>query len=314
MGWSGPVRLHGGPIRHDTAADEVSIRTPCRDFPRAELRFVAAPNAFETHLYGVPMWSLRVEVGAPDDVPLDGLVTQGALHESVRSAVAQVFEAAPWMHPAYVAAKVVESEPLHGALRDEGFGVVERRRLYACRVADLYSSRAPAHSSVVFRTLADLSVSDHGTWRDRIRDLCRQAFASGHSRHFTDPFLLDRLPGVEYILALMEQNFDRIPPERFLMAVAASGDRLGGFSVLGIKPGLEGDTYTQLLSAVRQEYRGQGIYRGLTGLLARTAPPRSVLLNVTHQKNTSIQEAYAGSGRRHLADTVIVRRIWREAR
>ena len=142
-------------------------------------------------------------------------------------------------------------------------------------------------------------------------DICREAFGrKGFSRHFTDPFLLERRPGLDYILAAMQLNFDRLPPAGFLVALHGDADRVAGFSVFGEKPGLTGATHTQLLSAVRADYRGRGVYGGLTRLLWQSLPRDATLLNVTHADNREMQSAYHKSGRVRLADTVILRRIF----
>ena len=108
----------------------------------------------------------------------------------------------------------------------------------------------------------------------------------------------------------MKLNFEHVMPSHFLVAVDIRFDRVCGFSAVGRKPGLNEELYTQLLSAVRKTYRGRGIYRGLTGLLSQTLPHDVPLLNVTHTDNRAMQRAYQDSGRVHLADTVVLRRVY----
>ena len=108
----------------------------------------------------------------------------------------------------------------------------------------------------------------------------------------------------------MENIFADLEPGQFLVAVSGNSRELCAFSVVGHKPGLEGDVYTQLLSAVSPPWRGKGIYGGFADLLVRDFPGDSDLLNVTHTQNRSIRKAYSGSGRRHIADTVITRRVF----
>jgi len=107
----------------------------------------------------------------------------------------------------------------------------------------------------------------------------------------------------------MDLNLKEIPPAHFLLAVDERTKSVYGFSVIGNKIGLTGDNYTQLLSAVREQYRGQGIYRNLINFLSQKSPPEASLFNVTHIDNHKIQRAYAASGRMHLADTVVLRRV-----
>lgn len=308
LGWTGAVRSGGRGSANGARRAPPSAPVLAATFPGAEIRLVALPSPFETRLYGFPIWSLHLEVDAPDDVHPADLLEHAGLRVQVSAETRRLLEAPPWGSDAYVSSRLVEGEPLHRALCDEHFDVVERRRLYLCRIGDLDPSPDPAESRFACRTLASVPAARRDACHGQMRQICREAFDVGHSRHFTDPFLLERMAGLEYILALMDVNFGKVSPERLLVAAAGDSDQLCGFSVLGVKPGLAQETYTQLLSAVRKECSGQGIYRGLTALLARTMPPQAMLLNVTHPDNLAIQKAYADSGRRHLADTVIVRR------
>jgi len=108
----------------------------------------------------------------------------------------------------------------------------------------------------------------------------------------------------------MALNFEQVTPSHFLVAVDIGSGQVCGFSAVGKKPGLKEDTYTQLLSAVQKAYRGRGIYRGLTHLLSQTLPQDATLLNIVHTDNRAIQRAYRDSGRAHLADTVVLRRVY----
>ena len=56
-------------------------------------------------------------------------------------------------------------------------------------------------------------------------------------------------------------------------------------------------------------YCGQEIYRNLTNFFSQTLPPETSPSNVTHIDNHKIQRAHAASGRMHLADTVVLRRV-----
>jgi ribosomal protein S18 acetylase RimI-like enzyme len=85
---------------------------------------------------------------------------------------------------------------------------------------------------------------------------------------------------------------------------------LCGFSILAERPGLEQEQYTQLLSAVRKDYRGKGVYAGLTRLLTEILPNEAQLLNVTHVDNYAMQRAYQDTGRQHYADTLVLRRVF----
>jgi hypothetical protein len=280
-------------------------------FAGLTVRWIASRNSFESQLYGFPIWEFRVEAG--DD---GAVVSQAALlallQDHLCAEIDRLPSAVPW-DPAYACSKVAAGEPLHRALARSGFREIEHRRLYRTPVRDL-GERGGAAGTPAFRftTLEAVAPADRGTCREQVLDICREAFGPrGFSRHFTDPFLLARRSGLEYILAVMQLNFERLPPADFLVAVDEAADRIAGFSVVGRKHGVSGASHTQFLSAVANAYRGRGIYQGLTRLLRRTLPSDATLLNVTHVENRPMQRAYLQSGRLHLADTVLMRRVFR---
>ena len=274
------------------------------------VRWLAAQNAFESRLYGFPIWDLRIEAGldgagsAPGD-----LFTP--LQEHLAVDIDRLLGAPPW-GAAYVCSKVVAGEPLHHALSRIGFEQIELRRIYKTSASGMASGKpSDSDRTISFTSLAEVAPERRARCREQIFDICREAFGhKGFSRHFTDPFLLERRAGLDYILAAMQLNFDRLPPAGFLVAVDEQLDRVAGFSVFGEKPGFIGATHTQLLSAVHGAYRGSGVYGGLTRLLWHSLPPDATLLNVTHVENLGMQSAYQKSGRVRLADTVIVRRVF----
>jgi hypothetical protein len=273
------------------------------------LRWVASTDAFESGLYQLPVVSARVEMEASDAASLaraEGKVEDDFLHW-IRTLVAAI----PWPE-CYLLAKVVPRGLLHDALAECGFAEVERRSLYRTRVGDV--SAASPGSGFVFTTMAEVEPGARARYRGEMLEICAEAFASGHSRHFKDPFLLARAPGLAYIRAAMQLNFERVDAAFLLLATDPVGDRLCGFSVVGPKRGLPGETFTQLLTGVREEYRGRGVYQGLTGLLKRALPPDGVLLNATHADNAAMEAAYRRSGRIHLADTVVLRRVFDRSR
>jgi hypothetical protein len=279
-------------------------------FAGLAVRWVASRNAFESQLYGFPIWEFRVEAGdgsagSPQPVFL------ALLQDHLCAEIDRLPVAAPW-DPAYACSKVVAGEPLHRALARSGFQEIERRRLYRTPIRNLIDRQGAAGDRALrFVTLEDLAPADRGTCQDQLLDNCRDAFGpKGFSRHFTDPFLLERRSGLDYIIAVMQMNFDRLPPADFLVAVDDAAGRIAGFSVVGKKHGVTDASHTQFLSAVACDYRGRGIYQGLTQLLVRTLPRDAALLNVTHVENRAMQRAYLQSGRVHLADTVLMRRVF----
>lgn len=274
------------------------------------VRWLAAPNAFESQFYGCPIWDFHVEAGG-DSAGLSSADCLDLLQDHLCAEIDRLPGALPW-DQAYVCAKVVAGEPLHGALSRRGFLEIEHRRLYKTAVRDMVARSAPsAERTFRFTSLEEIAPARRGSYREQLLDICREAFdRQGFSRHFTDVFLLQRRPGLDYILAVMQLNFDRRPLKDFLVAVHADTDRIAGFSVVGEKAGLTGASHTQLLSAVAKDYRGSGIYQGLTRLLWQTLPSDATLLNVTHVENGAMQRAYLQSGRVHLADTVLVRRVY----
>lgn len=271
-------------------------------------RLRAILNEFETEFYQIPFWDLRMEVFYSDDIP--GLLNTITLQDFLKSSIHKLTSEFS-TQSAYIYAKTVDSEPLNIELLRMGFEAVEHRCLYKCRIGDLaVSTPSKVGSGVEYLSLAQLSRNMHPHYQEQILDVCKESFKTGSSRHFVDPHLTKRIVGIEYILAIMRLNFEKVTPDGFLLAIDQNTGAVAGFSVVGKKPTLEEQTYTQLLSAVRSSYRGSGIYRGLTRLLAHTYPEDALLLNVTHIQNESIQRAYQDSGRTHLADTIIVRRFF----
>jgi len=274
------------------------------------VRWLATRNSFESQLYGFPIWDLHIEAGcdgagAP---PVDFFLL---LQEHIDLELDRLLGAPPW-GPAYVCSKVVAGEPLHHALCRHGFEQIEQRRLYKTPASQISAGKTAAFDRAIrFTSLAGVALDRYPRQHEQILDICREAFGQkGYSRHFTDPFLVERRPGLDYILAAMRLNFERLPPAGFLVAVDEGVDRVAGFSVFGEKPGLTGATHTQLLSAVHGDFRGRGVYGGLTHLLGHSLPPEAALLNVTHIDNREMQSAYHKSGRIRLADTVIMRRVF----
>ncbi len=282
------------------------------DVDGALIRWVASPSEFESALYRLPVWNLHVEIEDAFGELLGTWPGEPRLVEQIGGLVSQVVGDPPW-GSGYVSAKVARGESPCEALLSTGFVAVEQRRLFRCRVRDLASQPAvPQQDGLWFGSLAAFDTERVATYRDQILSLCKEAFEErGLSRHFTDPILLARLPGIEYVMALMRRNFEHVPRERFLVAIDTTSGELCGFSAVGRKPGLEEGTFTQLLSAVRKAYRGKGVYRGLTRLLVETLPQDATLLNVVQAGNRAIQRAYQGSGRLYLADTIVMRRAFK---
>ncbi len=277
----------------------------------AEFRWIVKENGFESGFYGFPVLELRLEVDDPDGVFLTSRMDNADLNRELYLETSDIMRNPSW-GKAYLYSRLIRNEPFFGALDRLDFIEVELRRLYRCRFGDLQRTRdnGDIGSGVKFCTLSDFSPEKIPGLNEQILGLCREAFHSGHTRHFNDPLLSGIRSGTEYILAVMELNFRKVDPGHFLVAVEEESRGICGFSVFGEKTGVEGGVYTQLLSAVSGPYRGKGIYRGLTELASRIFPPDAGLLNVTHVRNRKIQRAYQGSGRRHVADTVVLRRFF----
>lgn len=284
------------------------------EIPDVTIRWVACQDKLESNLYGFPIWNLHLEITSTTEnnsstFPFNISSIQDFIAQTTR----QLLETSPW-GTAYVCSKLVVGEPPYFALREVGFEEVERRRIYRCKIRDIASRSMPFQDThIQFVSLADISSEYLSDYREQILDVCREAFAEeGHSRYFVDAILIERQPGLIYILAMMKLNFSRLALENFLIAIDTRNNFVCGFTVYGKKHGFGGDLYTQLLSAVRKAYRGRGIYRGLTCLLSRFLPPNTTLLNVTHTNNHAIQRAYHNSGRQYLIDTVVLRRFYNE--
>jgi hypothetical protein len=296
------------PDRSPPADDADTWARETRD-EQLVVRWAAARNAFESELYDFPMWDLRVEASAAvDGLPRASFLA--LLEEHLIAHAGRLLDPAAW-GSVYLYGKAVRGEPLHTALSGIGFLEVEQRRLYKTFVRDLAVPSPPAAGGPIrYAALSEIAAERHAHYRAQIIEVCREAFGhAGHSRHYTDPFLRERRPGLAYTLAVMQLNFDRLTPADFLVAVDPGPDTVCGFSVFEKKARLPGNLYTQLLSAVHAEYRGRGVYQGLTELLRRRLPPDASLLNVTHVDNVAMQRAYRQSGRLPLADTAVVRRV-----
>jgi len=282
-----------------------------RDHLGGQLRWAGHHNELESNLYGLGVWYLVLDANDPKGVFLNTALDDPVFDELAGEELRRFLSTRP-SGETYVAAKVVPGEPAYKALLRSGFEEVERRRLYTCRVGELRLEETTlCRNEIEYASFSGLPRSRISSCREQILGLCRRSFhESGHSRHFTDPFLLERCPGVDYVLALMDLNFRNVEEKHFLISFDTAVSQVCGFSAVGKKPGLEGNTYTQLLSAVSGERRGQGIYHGLTGFLSEILPHDVRLLNVTHAANQKMQKAYKDSGRLHLTDTVILRRIF----
>ena len=299
------------PLSNCAAGDRSGQCIHEKNVSGADFRWNLRENIFESEFYGFPLLELQLEVDDPRMVFLNDQMDNQVLHREIYSETAEVIR----NHirgEAYLYSRLVRHEPLSSALIRLDFREVELRRIFGCRFGDLKGFRSESFSDFVIRycTLADFSSNQVPELQEQILEVCREAFSSGHTRHYTDSLLFGRRPGTEYILAVMELNFKHVDLRHFLVAVDEDKTRICGFTVLGKKPGIVGSVYSQLLSAVSGFYRGQGVYRGLTELAARTFPPGAGLLNVTHVRNRKIQRAYQESGRRHVADTVVFRRYF----
>lgn len=273
------------------------------------MRWIGEQNKFESNLYGLSIWDLHLELEDVDDKLLTDRFDNTLLQEIINDGASKLADASPW-GAAYVSSKLVKNEPLYNALLHVGFEEVECRSIYLSKVRNIITRPASFENGIRATSLSAVAPEKLFFYHEKILNLCREAFTKLFGRHFTDGVLLERLPGIAYILAAMELNFKTVPPENFLVAVNDDTDQLCGFSAVGRKPGLGIGVYTQLLSAVANMHRGQGVYNSLTRLMSQTLPQDVSLLNVTHIGNQAMQRAYLDSGRDHLADTVVLRRVF----
>jgi hypothetical protein len=273
------------------------------------VEWIAQQDIFESSLYGMCVANLRLEAEAVTPRDIEAVLASPSLRGKIAVAADALSKRLPG-NERYLVWRPIAGSRLHAALVEAGYEAVESRRLYGCSVADL-KTEAPANlpSPIRVTTLGSLSEGRRERARREIVSICRDAFRDrGESRHFRDPVLSGRLPGTDYIVAVMQLNFSRVDPGHILLAVDTEHDRVCGFTVVGKRPGLERATYSQLLSAVSDPYRGREIYAALTELVCRTMPADARMLNVIHTANLAIQRAYSRSGRRHLEDTVVLRR------
>ena len=275
-------------------------------------RWVSKQDDFESQIYGTPIWNLHLEILDSGEGWLATGLNSTRLSHSLQEILQQFLERVPWSH-AYVTTKVVQGEPLCQVLCDAGFEPIEHRCLYKSKVSELQISHDRLNNSVQYQSLAAIGTHQRDRLREQILEICKESIQRGYSRHFVDGFLLQRAPGLTYILDIMKRNFERVPLHLILLALDTDSDRLGGFSILSERPGLGQPQYTQLLSAVSKTYRGKGVYAGLTQLLTEILPNEAQLLNVTHAENHAMRRAYQKTGRLHYADTLVLRRIFGSA-
>ncbi len=284
-----------------------------KKFSGSILRCVLNKNEFESELYKFPIYELFFTVTDSDEISIGERLNNGLLQSSADEVIQRLVESKTCLGNAYIAAKLVKHEPFYKVLVKHGFDEVENRRLYICKINALKSEKLSyINDNIKYTSLVSTPQKQYSEYRDQILDICEKAFGNkGFSRHFCDPFLIGRQSGKKYILSVMALNFTHVPLNQFLIATDSDLKQIYGFSVVGKKPGLKGDVYSQLLSAIQKEYRGRGIYRGLTVKLYQSFPKDATLLNVTHVANEKIQRAYKKSGRQHLSDTVILRRVFK---
>jgi hypothetical protein len=269
-------------------------------------QILAVVNEFETGLYPFPCYELKMITRI--DGPLRD-AEYGILAEQAENAIEDVLARLP-AGQRYVYSKVVPGEPLYAALLNAGFEPVENRCLYHCRIGELSpSSLRERGNDVGYMAMDQVPPTLLEKYREQILDICRQAFQTGYSRHFQDPVLTREVSGLDYITALMKSNFINVPSSGFMLGAGKDTSELWGFSVVGRKSGLVDRTYTQLLSAVHPGFRRRGVYRGLTALISDVFPSQAKLLNVTHEQSMALWNAYRSSGKRPLADTVVLRRF-----
>ena len=275
-------------------------------------RWVSKPDDFESQLYGIPIWNLHLEILDSGEGWLARGMNSTRLFHRLQEILQHFLERSPWSH-AYVAAKVVQDEPLCQVLTDAGFEQVEHRCLYKGNVSNLQITQDSLNDSVQYQSLAAIAANQRDSVREQILEICKESFQRGYTRHFSDGFLLQRALGLTYILDVMQLNFERVPLDFILLALDTDSGRLCGFSILSERSGLGKPYYTQLLSAVKKAYRGKGVYAGLTLLLAEILPTEAQLLNVTHAENHAMRRTYQNTGRLHYADTLVLRRIFGSA-
>jgi len=254
-------------------ADRTGYKVLEQEVSGAIVRCIAVRDDFESALYDFPIWYLSMEIMGPKVCLTNSRFENDSLQKAVENLIRRLLAAPPW-HSGYVAAKLVEGEPLFDLLVRHEFKIVEKRRIFSCRIGELLSpkDRCPG-DEILFMALAEIPENQIMLYREQILTCSRRVFSdNGFTRHFNDPFLLAKRPGIDYILAAMALNFKRIAPDHFLLAVKKDFTRLCGFSVVGEKAGPGNRIFSQLLSAVNHEYRGRGIYGGFTRLIKNPYP------------------------------------------
>jgi hypothetical protein len=272
-------------------------------------RWVCTRDEFESKLYGISACNLHLEIVGSDLGWLEKGADSEVLTDAIEGSFRQFLEKSPNSN-AYVCTKVVPHEPLYQMLIDAGFEPVEQRSHYKTDVSQLKLSPSGFEKSVQYLSFAELADKRRDKAREQVLDICENSFKHAYGRHFTDDFLVRRVPGSTYILEAMKLNFEHVPMHQILLAVESPSDRVCGFSVLKEGSGDKQPHFRQLLSAVRRDRRVQGIYAGFNSQLINLLPQEAQLLNVTHTQNLAMRHAYQNTGRIHYADTVVLRRIF----
>ena len=287
----------------------VKIFSSAIKWKKVRLFVLVKKDSFLSSIYNYTFFDLILAVDDYSRILLDNNIDNPILNNLIENIIGNFFKSLPWENNIYISSKIVKSEPLLNVLERYGFKILEYRRIFICKIGDLKPLKSLSFSGIEFTTLDTVNDVLIDTYKKQIFDICKGTFGvKGYGRQFTDSFLRSRLSGFSYILSAMDLNFQILPKNQFLVAIDSNKNEIIGFSIIGSKDGLNKKTYSQLLSAVRKDYQGHGIYRGLSSLLYNSFPHDATLLNVTHTENHKIQRAYQDSGRLHLSDTVILGR------
>lgn len=261
-------------------------------------------NKIESEFYGFRVAELTLTVavdGAAVDMSQWLVENRVILRAELETAVDRCAGAVQ-----YLTMKVAANDALSHLSQLADSLCVERRRLFCSRVVKNIEMEVLDH--VILRTMEDARDLERDRWEVELRDVCRLAFRqTGYTRHFLDPVLSSRRSGLEYLDAMMERNLSNSAPRDIVVAIESDTKKIIGFSVRGRKGFSSAAVYTQLLSAVEPDFRGRGLYRSMSRSIESGLPADALLLSVTHRENLTMQRAAVALGRRHLADSDVIR-------
>ena len=294
---------------YGTVEPPLAIYRQIRGHDGAEYELFCTEDAFESQLYGFSVRIITLCVRGEDENRLKCLMSERTRIKEIENNLYRAINDIQWSN-SYVYAKVVRDEPFEKILAHCDFEVVENRKIFlTCNVNLISENDKSNNYAISCISLEYMGREKRQEAQQAIRSICNEAFEEkGFSRHFSDSLLLKHMSGAQYMEAAIAKNFDSLVSANFVIARDNRSNEICGFTILVNRHQPDGLLFIQLLSVVRKKYRRRGVYPALTAYLSTIMPPDAMLLNITHLENNSMLQAYAANNRKHLADTIVMRR------